>query len=408
MTRSIESIVGSGLCTGCGLCAGVVPDGPVKMRETDEGYHRPLRSGPLSAFQAEIVDKACPGTNIVHGEAEPDVSYHPVWGPVIETKLGWSTDDELRRNASSGGGLSAMLIHLLATGQIDYVVQTAVSEDSPVRNALKISTGRDDVFFSAGSRYAPSSPLADIATRLEAPGRFAFVGKPCDVAGLRNLARIDPRVNEKVPFMLAFMCAGVPSYKGTNAVLKAMGVSDPQAVVSFRFRGDGWPGYATAVLADGTRYQMDYNTSWGTILNRFLQFRCKVCPDGIGEFADITFADGWHCDEKGYPLFEETDGRSLVVTRTRRGAALFAEAEASGRVASEPLPVSSIYHIQPFQAKRKGLVLSRLAALGSVGHRPPRFRGLSLFKNARSLGVAQNAKSYAGTLRRLIKRRKPA
>ncbi|MGF7148552.1 coenzyme F420 hydrogenase subunit beta [Sphingomonas zeicaulis] len=407
MARRVDQIRDAGLCSGCGLCAGV-SGGLIEMGETADGYQRPRAVAPLPAAVAELVDTVCPGLNIDRGNAVRDADYHPVWGPIIETKLGWSTDNELRRNASSGGGLSGVLVHLIETGQIDYVVQTAMSEESPVRNALKISTGRDDIFQSAGSRYAPSSPLADIAARLDAPGRFAFVGKPCDVAGLRNLARVDPRVNEKVPYMLAFMCAGVPSYKGTDAVLKAMGVPQGAEVTSFRFRGDGWPGYATAVLADGSRYQMDYNTSWGTILNRFLQFRCKVCPDGTGEFADITFADGWHCDEKGYPLFEETDGRSLVITRTRRGAALFDEAEAAGRVASEPVPVRSIHHMQPFQAKRKGLVLSRLAALGSVGHRPPRFRGLSLPRNARTLGAAQNAKSYLGTLRRLMKRRKPA
>ena len=407
MIRSIESIVGAGLCAGCGLCAGVAPGGPITMRES-EGYNRPVRTGEVPPAQAELIDAVCPGINIVHGAEEAGAPRHPIWGPVIDTKLGWSTDGELRRNASSGGGLSSMLVHLLGTGEIDYVVQTAVSEASPVRNALKISTAREDVFVSAGSRYAPSSPLADIAALLDRPGRFAFVGKPCDVAGLRNLARHDPRVDAKVPYMLAFMCAGVPSYKGTDAVLKAMGVADSSAVVSFRFRGDGWPGYATAVLADGTRYQMDYNTSWGTILNRFLQFRCKVCPDGIGEFADITFADGWHCDEKGYPLFEETDGRSLVVTRTAKGAALFAAAEAAGHVASEPVPLASLRPMQPFQARRKGLVISRLAASLTVGHRPPRFRGLSLAKNARMLGMKENVKSYLGTLRRLAKRRNPA
>jgi len=407
VTRSLDSIVGAGLCSGCGMCAGVAPGGPIAMHESAEGYYRPVATAPVPQAQAELVDAVCPGLNIVHGPEAPEAPRHPVWGPLIETKLGWSTDGALRRNASSGGGLSAMLVHLLAAGEIDYVVQTAVSDESPVRNALKISTGRDDIFVSAGSRYAPSSPLGDIATRLDAPGRFAFVGKPCDVAGLRALARRDPRVDAKVPYMLAFMCAGVPSHRGTDAVLTAMGVTDRSAVVSFRFRGDGWPGFATAVLADGTRFTMDYNRSWGTILNRFLQFRCKICPDGIGEFADITFADGWHCDEKGYPLFEETDGRSLVVTRTAKGAALFARAEAAGHVASEPVAIDALRQMQPFQAKRKGLVLSRVAAMISVGHRPPRFRGLSLAANARMLGAKENAKSYLGTLRRLARKRNP-
>lgn len=253
--------------------------------------------------------------------------YHPVWGPVVAARLGWSTDPELRQNASSGGGLSGLLVHLLTSGEIDYVVQTAVAPNSPVRNALAISTGRDDVFHAAGSRYAPSSPLENIAECLEQPGRFAFVGKPCDVAGLRQLARIDPRVNEKVAYMLAFMCAGVPSYRGTSALLKAMGVTDESEVVSFRFRGDGWPGYATAELADGTRFSMDYENSWGGILNRHLQFRCKICPDGIGEFADIVCADGWHYDEAGNPLFGEQDGRSIVLSRTAKGEALLGRAK---------------------------------------------------------------------------------
>lgn len=50
---------------------------------------------------------------------------------------------------------------------------------------------------------------------------------------------------------------------------------------------------------------MSYNESWGNILGKYLQKRCKICPDGIGEFADIVCADAWHGDKSGYPNFEE-------------------------------------------------------------------------------------------------------
>lgn len=400
----VETIKRNGLCAGCGLCAGIADrsDPAIVMETTDTGYRRPRVVGPVAPALAQQIDAVCPGANIRHERDEHEAEYHPVWGPLIAARLGWSTDTELRRNASSGGGISAILVHLLASGEVDFVLQTAVSPDSPVRNALAVSTGRDDVFQAAGSRYAPSSPLEDIAAHLDRPGRFAFVGKPCDVAGLRQLARIDPRVNEKVPYMLAFMCAGVPSYAGTSALLKEMGVQDESAVTAFRYRGDGWPGFATARLADGTTFKMDYDTSWGHILNRHLQFRCKICPDGIGEFADIVCADGWHCDENGNPLFDEQDGRSIVITRTARGEALLQRAVTAGTLLTEPVALGSLEHMQPFQSRRKGMVVARLGAMMLTGWRRPRYVGLELARNARRLGLKALARNLAGTLRRLV------
>ncbi|WP_252258981.1 Coenzyme F420 hydrogenase/dehydrogenase, beta subunit C-terminal domain [Erythrobacter aurantius] len=372
------------------------------MRDSPAGYRRPEVIAQVPAHQAQMIDAVCPGANIRHSAGDLEAEYHPVWGPLVGVRLGWSKDDELRRNASSGGGLSAILAQLLTTGAVDYVVQTSVSPESPVRNALKISTGRDDVFHSAGSRYAPSSPLEDIGKRLDADGRFAFVGKPCDVAGLRQLARHDPRVNEKVPYMLAFMCAGVPSYRGTSALLKEMGVTDEADIAAFRYRGDGWPGFATAELSDGRRFQMDYDTSWGSILNRHLQFRCKICPDGIGEFADIVCADGWHCDDNGNPMFDEQDGRSIVLTRTRKGEELVMEAIDAGMLVTQPLSIDAIAQMQPFQARRKGMVLPRLAAMAAVRRKRPRFADLALAENTRRLGLKESLRSLLGTLRRLL------
>ena len=399
----IATITRNGLCSGCGMCAGMAgANSPIVMRESAAGYRRPEVIGPVDAPLAALIDATCPGATIRHEPASLEAEYHSVWGPLLAARLGWSNDAELRRNASSGGGLSGLLVHLLNSGAIDYVVQTAVSPDSPVRNAVAISTGRDDVFHAAGSRYAPSSPLEDIGARLDAPGKFAFVGKPCDVAGLRQLARHDPRVNEKVPVMIAFMCAGVPSYRGTSALLKAMGVTDESKVTAFRYRGDGWPGFATARLEDGTTFNMDYDTSWGRILNRHLQFRCKICPDGIGEFADIVCADGWYCDDDGNPLFDEREGRSIMLTRTQRGEAIMTEAIVAGAISTEPLTLRALGHMQPFQARRKGMVIPRMAAMALTGRRRPRFAHLELPRNARSLGIKESLRSFVGTFRRLL------
>jgi len=403
----IETIKANGLCSGCGLCAGIVKgeDTPIVMRDTQEGYRRPEAVAAVPPDLALKIDTVCPGANIRHDPSRLEAEYHPVWGPVIASRLGWTTNSKLRRNASSGGGLSALLSHLLRTQEVDYVVQTAVSRQSPIRNATVTSRQSEEVYRAAGSRYAPSSPLEGLADCLDRPGRFAFVGKPCDVAGLRQLSRVDPRVDEKVAFMIAFMCAGVPSYRGTSALLEAMGVEKESAIVAFRYRGDGWPGYATAELADGRRFRLDYQTSWGGILNRHLQFRCKICPDGIGEFADVVCADGWHCDNEGNPVFDEQEGRSIILSRTEKGENLVRRAVASGDLECTPLALSQIRDMQPFQARRKGMVLPRLAAMALLGRRRPRFANLELVRNMRAIGVRAATRSMLGTLKRLLESR---
>ena len=179
------------------------------------------------------------------------------------------------------------------------------------------------------------------------PG-LLFVGKPCDVAALRRYALLNPGANAKVPFMLSFMCAGIPSRYSTLAILKNFAV-EPDRVHSFAYRGKGWPGKTRAITHEGDTFETDYSTAWGTELNRHLQFRCKISPDGIGEFADFVGADAWY-GKDGYPDFAEQDGLSLVLSRTVTGEALVKSEVAAGAISVQPLVVDEIAKMQPYQA----------------------------------------------------------
>ena len=214
---------------------------------------------------------------------------------------GYSTNQVIRHKASSGGVLSAILVHLLQTGEIEQVIQTGADHSLPIGNLTVLSETTDDIEDAAGSRYAPSSPLAKFEPLLNSSKRFAFVGKPCDVAALRALAKLDPRIDEHIPFMFSFFCAGIPSLLGGEAVLKALG-TDLSTTTAFRYRGNGWPGRATATQTDGTEVSMTYNESWGQILSKHVQHRCKICADGTGTAADLVCADAWACDDQGQPV----------------------------------------------------------------------------------------------------------
>jgi hypothetical protein len=53
---------------------------------------------------------------------------------------------------------------------------------------------------------------------------------------------------------------------------------------------------ARVQLGSGIRQQQfTYEQSWGEILQKYRQWRRYICPDHIGEFANIAVADAWHC-----------------------------------------------------------------------------------------------------------------
>ena len=389
------------LCTGCGICCAAAPGG-VKMSLSEKGYLRPRAMRALAYEEEREIANICPGVSL--SRAPLNGHDHPIWGPIIGVRAGQATDRTLRHKASSGGVLSAVLLYLLDTGLVDRVVQTAANPVAPIENATIESTTAEDVFRAAGSRYAPSAPLSDILDQLERPGRFAFVGKPCDVAALRAYARERAEVRAKVPYLITFFCAGIPSVDGTRAILDRLGVEEHE-IASFRYRGEGWPGYTTAKTKDGRTLRMTYAESWGSILSRHLQFRCKICPDGSGAFADLVCADAWYGDEQGYPKFEEAEGRSLVITRTPEGEGVIQDAVRAGYLDVADIEVGEVAKMQPYQARRKQLVLSRLAAVAMFGQRTPRFRGLSLWRCALMAGVWHNARSFLGTAFRVITKR---
>ncbi len=399
---TLSRVLKGELCAGCGLCASIAGDA-VTLELAPPGYLRPRQTATIAAAAERQIARACPGSEVAPWGHGADID--PAWGPLGTVATGHATDDGLRHKASSGGMISALLDHALASGLVDAVVQTRADTIDPVGNIMVISTTPEEVAASAGSRYAPSAPLSDIEALLADTRRYAFVGKPCDVSALRQLGTLDPRVAERFPVMLAFFCGGIPSRAGSHAVIRAMGYEPPE-VTAFRYRGNGWPGQARATRADGSYAEMSYAKSWGAHLSGHVQFRCKICPDAVGGVADIACADAWYGGESGYPQFDEAAGRSLVIARTTAGEALLAGAVAAKTVAIEPLDPREIDLMQPAQKRRKALLVARYAALFATLQPRPTVRGLAVLRAARMTSLRLSARNFLGTVSRVVRGRK--
>lgn len=388
-----DNIIRQGLCVGCGLCSSV-KEHRFTMSINHEGFYEPDSSERIS--KDETVRSVCPGIRI-HGHNEKDV-----WGSMIEVAESWSADKQIRYHSSSGGVVTTLAIWMIETHQADAVLHVGVKEGNYLLNELHVSRSKDDIIRNAQSRYAPALTLYRVKQILDGSNEtFVFIGKPCDIAGIRNLTERFPEYKERFKLLISIFCAGIPSYEATKEVCRHLGREDDP--VKIKYRGDGWPGSFKAEWADGRTREMSYNDSWGKILGRKIAFRCKVCPDGIGLLADLSVGDSWNTIN-GYPDFTDSEGRSFVMIRTERGQEIFNQASEEEFVVSKQLDKKLLAAMQPFQYKRRIMVGWRLIPLKLKNYGLIDFTGLGLVRMVKSSPKSQGFREMLGTMKRIIKR----
>lgn len=401
--RTIADVVAGHLCSGCGACASVQP---VQIRMVDD-----LRLGRRPVVEPGADTSAalagCPGVGLSHPPRPGGPDGHSAvigrdspWGTVLELWEGHAADPEVRGAASSGGAATALALHAMADEGMYGTLHIAARPDQPLLNHTVLSRNRDELLAATGSRYAPASPADGLAKVEASPAPCVFIGKPCDVAAVAKVRARNPHLDARIGLTIAVFCAGTPSLAGTLEMLHAMGVEDLDDVVGVRYRGNGWPGDATATLRDGSRRQLTYDESWGKVLQKHRPWRCHVCADHTGEFADIAVGDPWYRDHQGID-----PGRSLVLARTERGRAVLHRALGSGALVLDPVSASALEASQPNLLRTRGAVWGRIQASHLAGIAAPKYDGLSMLPTWRALGPRAQAQSVAGTLKRIARRR---
>jgi coenzyme F420 hydrogenase subunit beta len=396
----MNPILKDNLCAGCGICESVFGKEKIKVSYNQEGFLRPEFKEDLSPEEEQVFKAICPGINAKH---ENTKNHDTLWGPYISISSGHANNEKLRYSGSSGGGLSAIASYLIDKKVVDCILHIGASAKHPYRNEYKISYTSEEIVANAGSRYAPSATLINLVEILKSHTSIAIIGKPCDIVGVRNFMKTNDEAKTKIKFLLSFMCAGVPSQIATTKIIEQFKIKEKD-VVSLRYRGEGWPGYFKIKDNKNNTHKITYNESWGTVLNKQLQFRCKICADGTGEFADITCADAWESSENGYPSFEEKKGVSLIITRNEKGKKLLEETifhhyiTMSGKVYSS----KEIGEMQPYQKQRKQNIIVRLLAIKLIGRSVPRYNKTLLFKASLKESPLRLLKNFLGMIKRAI------
>lgn len=358
--QSVRDVVENGLCIGCGLCEALGPD-RWQMQMTDEDLLRPAAiAAENPAADADIL-AACPGA-VAQAEAK-GTQNDDVWGSYVYMGEAWSGDADVRFKAATGGVLTALGMHLINSGKAQFILHCAADPERPMRSRWVMSDTAAQVAARAGSRYGPTDTLAGLEHALARNQPFAIIAKPCDAGAVRARAKADPRLNKLLVAVLVMVCGGASALGKSRDLLAEYDLAE-EDVTLFRYRGHGNPGPTRVETRQGQAFEKSYLDLWEDESGWQLQSRCKICPDAIGEAADVAAADIW---PGGAPVGDDT-GFNGIIARTPEGQALVDSAVAAGDLVLGKAHTPRDYDdFQPHQVRKKRAVAARLRGLTAAG-----------------------------------------
>lgn len=407
--QRLNQIVENTMCIGCGICQSVAGKDAIKIEIVENGCPRPIVQNGLTHDIMNKVMDICPGTRVEGLPSwliDTNNLHDNIWGVWREIYFSYSAEPEVRHLSSTGGLLTGLGLFLIETNQVDFILHACEPDVQPTFGERFISRSRDDVIKAAGSRYGPTPTLIDVIEVMDLAEKnnekFAFIGTPCDVSALRNYARHDERVDRLCKYMLTMVCGGFMETDSMQNFLEKIDVGITE-ITSLRYRGYGCPGPTTIKTFDGRVIEKNYLDFWGEDESTWgLPPRCKICPDGIGDSADIAAADTW---VGGSPTWEiqETDlGSNAAIVRTQRGVDLIADAILAGYLErGEKLSPRDMDRFQPHQVNKKKAAWARFQGLKKTGYIVPDVSGLRLQELYAENSAEMNQQQTEGTIERV-------
>ncbi len=397
-------IITDGLCIGCGLCEDITGKNVIQVVETEEHNLRPVLQRGLTHEAVDEIYRCCPGTRVLGVDPaglEPGTKSDNVWGPWRRAVRCHAADPDARFEGATGGVLTALTLFLLESGQVDFVYHVKASRSEPTFGERHLSRSPEDVRAAAGSRYGPTAMLAGFCDALDLGKAFAFIGKPCDISAAKAFGETDPRVRELVRYWLTPVCGGFMPPEGMDEFLTERGFRR-EDLTALRYRGRGCPG-PTSVSSSKRTEDYTYLDLWGDGKGGWhLPWRCKVCPDGIGELADLAASDTWIGGSPNAADSKTDPGTNAVVIRTCAGQELYEAAVKAGYVTEEwdvSPDMMSVY--QTHQMQKKYYVWARHQGLADAGSLVPRAEWLRIEELAREMPQAFVDQQRAATRERV-------
>ncbi len=318
----VQTIVASDLCIGCGVCAGLCPDGVLSMKFNQYGEYNPVLEKECEK-KCGLCLKVCPFSNGNPNEDDigqelyghiDGIHHRTETGYYLETYVGYS--HEHRLSSASGGMATWLLESLISQGLVDHVVCVTSTGNPEKLFQFTILSDISSIRAGSGSVYYPVELSGVLKYIIENPGKYAITGLPCFIKAIRLTQNKNQILRERIQFTIGITCGQMKSKSFTEYVSLLAGVKDEIKYVRYRGKNENQPAtnyFFSFKDAQGDEKDFFWNQgiseAW---VNRwFTPNACNYCDDVFAECADITFMDAWLQEYS-----KDFKGTNLIIVRS--------------------------------------------------------------------------------------------
>ena len=318
--KDLKNVIKNKLCTSCGSCAYHAKEKlEFNYNFTTEMFQPNINNNFSKDLYCPSVEIDMPKHSVFkHGKKEPQNAV----GIYSNTYAGYSKNSFRRHNSGSSGMINEIIKYILENKIVDKVF-TCAHEDSPLKSKGRVLSNINKLNEIQSSIYHSVNFENSAYELVKNKKKFAFVGLPCQVMALQELKMKDPNIKKLNIITLGLFCGGYIKPSGTKYYLKNfLNQNTIKKIKDFRYRIKPFPGKLKTIFNDGTEMlfpRLGNNNKRLNILRFMISdsfytyLKCKLCPDQLNDFSDISFGDPhftkYMHDPRGYSLIV---ARSIV------------------------------------------------------------------------------------------------
>lgn len=293
-------------CFGCGVCSIACGQKIIDIRLNEDGFYEPFITQPEKCTQCGLCHDVC------------SFSHDDLALKTVKTKsyAGWSNDENVRQNCSSGGvGFELGKTFINQGNKVCGVRYNAKLN----RAEHYIAHTIEELIASCSSKYIQSYTLEGLKT-ISRKEKYLVTGTPCQIDSFRRYIQ---RFKIEDNFILVdFFCHGVPSKLMWDKYLQNIEkVTGKTISATWRNKRTGWHD-SWAMAITGEISSVYSRISKGDMFYQlFLSDSClgKACYHNCKfkykqSSADIRIGDLW-----GKTYLHDEKGVSAVITFTEKG-----------------------------------------------------------------------------------------
>jgi coenzyme F420 hydrogenase subunit beta len=320
----VTEVQGKGICGKCGGCVAFCSAGEFNaLRAGEDGT--PVMLDESRCLHCGICYLICPQIKVLDQELRQKAGWKAPIGPHRKLASARAHSRKIRRVATDGGVVTALLTHALRK----HLIQAAIvsRRAGPFSREPMVATAPEDLIQAAGSHFDESQPVHAVGQRYTtfSPSvrevrslgkrdvhKIALVGTPCQIFTIKKMQLLKVLPADSIALTIGLFCMENFSFdaKTRRALERKLPVKLGQ-IHKLNIKDD--------VIVTTAKKEMVHVPF--EVMDEFARPACFACTDFANEYADIS------CGGIGSP-----DGYTTTVLRTTAGEALYNRAKRDGAI----------------------------------------------------------------------------